>query len=304
VSSANQAAGSQGRAIAFAVLTAFLFSGSDALSKQLLLLAPFVWLLLLRYVFQLTTLVSWAALKGRRLSPGPWRLQFLRSALLAGSSFSGYLALKHVPLADYTALMMLAPVASVLMGKLVLRESVSHLQWGCVVAGVLGMLAVVRPEFSAVNMPAWAAVMSACCYAGFQMVSRKVMAVADVLSSNIFAAVFMVTLAGVTLVVWPVDWGLVAERLDWVWWLQFALMCAVATGGQVSLTVALQSGALSLVAPFAYLQIVFAVLIGLAFFGHWPDGASFMGMVLIAASGLGSAWLAGRHRPPVLNTPL
>lgn len=286
--------------IAFAVLTALLFSGSDALIKQLLLSAPFVLVMWLRYVFQSGLMGAWilARRRGTPLRVGSWRLQGIRCVLLTLSSSSGYLALGHVPLAEYTALMMLAPVVSVLLGRVILQERVSAQQWGCVALGLAGMLAVVRPGLSVSSSYAWLAVLSACCYAAFQMTSRKVMAVSDIVTSSLLPALFIVGVSGIALLVWPQDWRQALAPLDAHWWLTFVLMCLIATGGQMTLAAALQQSALSVAAPFTYFQILFAAVIGLMFFGHWPDVVTLAGTALIAIGGAGSAWLNGRAPSP------
>ena len=290
----------QRHGIAFAVATALLFSFSDALIKQLVLMAPFVFVLWLRYLFQLSLMSAWLLARGGSApQAGHWRLHLLRCSLLAVSSVSGYLALRHVPLAEYTALMMLAPVVSVVLGRVVLKEHVSAQQWMCVLLGALGMLAVLRPGLSAWTAQALLPVASAFAYAAFQMTSRKLMAVADIVISNLISAAFIVGVAGLALVVWPLDWPEVRRQLGVLWWAKFSLMCLIATGGQLSLTAALQKSSLSVAAPFAYLQILFAAVIGLVFFDHWPDRTTLLGTALIAVAGIGSALLNGRTPVPL-----
>ncbi len=300
----GQSQAQQSRGIAFAILTALLFSCSDALIKQVVAAAPFMLVLCLRYLFQLGVMGVWLFYGPRqnRAAIGSWRLQLMRCSLLSGSSIAGYIALRHMPLAEYTALMMLAPVASVLLGRLILKEAVSPLQWAYVGLGVIGMLAVVQPGLSGWTAQAWLAVLSACCYAAFQMATRKLMVRADIVVSNLVAAVFIAGVSGACLLLWPVNWREIGAISQPSWWLLFLLMCITATGGQVSLAAALQKASLSVAAPFAYLQIVFAAAIGLIFFGHWPDLTSQVGTCLIAAAGIGSAWLNGRTRPEYAAT--
>jgi drug/metabolite transporter (DMT)-like permease len=289
----------QRHGIAFAVATALLFSFSDALIKQLVVMAPFVFVLWLRYVFQLSLMSAWVLARGSSpVQAGHWRLHLLRCCLLAVSSVSGYLALRHVPLAEYTALMMLAPVVSVVLGRVVLKEHVSAQQWMCVLLGALGMLAVLRPGFSAWTPQALLPVASAFAYAAFQMTSCKLMAVSDIVISNLISAAFIVGVTSLGLLVWPLDWPEVWRQLGAFWWAKFGLMCLLATGGQLSLTAALQKSSLSVAAPFAYLQILFAALIGLVFFDHWPDRTTLFGTALIAVAGIGSALLNGRTPAP------
>lgn len=281
--------------IALAALTAFLFAGSDALIKQLLLFAPFLLVLWLRYVFQIGVMSLWlVAQRQTSHRVGSWQLQLVRCSFLAASSVCGYLALSHVPLAVYTALMMMAPVLSVVLGRVALKETVSTAQWLCVLLGLLGMLAVLRPGFSTWNAYFLWPVASAIAYAAFQMASRKLMASADIVISNFLSAVFIAILTGFALLIWPENWMVIGQDLGFQWWVKFGAMCLIATAGQLTLTATLQKSTLSVAAPFAYLQIVFAVIIGLLFFGHWPDNMTLLGTVLITVGGTASAWLNGK----------
>lgn len=286
---------SQRHGVALAALTALLFAGSDALIKQLLLFSPFLLVLWLRYVFQIGVMSLWLVAK-RQTSHrvGPWQLQLMRCSFLAASSVCGYLALSHVPLAVYTALMMMAPVLSVVLGRVVLKETVSMAQWLCVLLGLLGMLAVLRPGFSTWNAHFLLPVASSIAYAAFQMTSRKLMALADIVISNFLSAVFIAILTGFALLLSPESWMAIEQELGFQWWVKFSVMCLIATAGQLTLTATLQKSTLSVVAPFAYLQIVFAVIIGLLFFGHWPDNMTLFGTALITVGGTASAWLNGK----------
>jgi drug/metabolite transporter (DMT)-like permease len=294
---------SQRHGIALAALTALLFSGSDALIKQLLLFAPFLLVLWLRYVFQIGVMSLWLVAK-RQTSHrvGPWQLQLMRCSFLAASSVCGYLALSHVPLAVYTALMMMAPVLSVVLGRVVLKETVSMAQWLCVLLGVLGMLAVLRPGLATWNAYFLWPVASAIAYAAFQMTSRKLMASADIVISNFLSAAFIAMVTGCALFIWPENWVAIGQGLGSDWWAMFSLMCLIAMAGQLTLTATLQISTLSVAAPFAYLQIVFAVIIGLLFFGHWPDNMTLLGTALIAAGGTTSAWLNSKS-PATVQLP-
>ena len=180
--------------------------------------------------------------------------------------------------------MMLAPVVSVVLGRVVLKERVSALQWMCVLVGALGMLTVLRLGAATWTTQALLPVMSACAYAAFQVTSRKV----------------IVVVASLALLMWPVEWREVANQLGSMWWTKFGLMCLIATGGQLTLTATLQKSSLSVVAPFAYLQILFAAMIGFVFFDHWPDLTTIVGTTLIACAGVSSAFLNGLDRQPPL----
>jgi drug/metabolite transporter (DMT)-like permease len=65
-----------------------------------------------------------------------------------------------------------------------------------------------------------------------------------------------------------------------------ALAAAMTTGGNLGLIVAMRAGDVSIVAPFRYAVIPFALLLGWLVFGEKPDASAMIGIALIVGSGL------------------
>ena len=145
-------------------------STQDTFSKKLMLSVAPVIIIWTRYALQ-TALVS--ATIWRRRSPGlwrtrQWRLQLLRGTLVVGGSVFGYGALQRMPVAEFTAIYCLVPLAVTLVARFVMRERVSWLRWLCVAGGMTGALLVVRPGGHVDPLGASLALMGVVCYTGFQ----------------------------------------------------------------------------------------------------------------------------------------
>src|ERR1700712_899511 len=133
--------------ITLVLLTACMFSGSDATIKYLGGALPVLILMWVRYMFQTTVLAGWrlARTGTLRFRVGLPLLQGLRGLLLLCNSSASFYGVQKLPLAEFTALSLLAPVATTVLSALVLKERVSPARWVMVGFGLAGMLAVVRP---------------------------------------------------------------------------------------------------------------------------------------------------------------
>ncbi|HSV47762.1 MAG TPA: DMT family transporter, partial [Ramlibacter sp.] len=248
-----------GLGVACMVLTASLFASSDAVIKQLGASFPVLILLWSRYVFQTTVLAGWqclhrwpAVLRSQSL-----RLQGLRALLLLGNSTASFFGLQQVPLAEFTALVLLAPVATTVLAALLLREQVSPQRWAMVALGLAGMLLVVRPGNGALGWSALLPVGSALCFAAFQLVTRRISATDDLVTTNLISAALITVVLGFSIWLMPLDVAPVLGQASAVQWLLLLVMGVAATSGHLSMAAAIQAAPLSVLAPFSYAQIVF-----------------------------------------------
>jgi drug/metabolite transporter (DMT)-like permease len=283
--------------IALVLLTACMFSGSDATIKYLGGALPVLILMWVRYMFQTTVLAGWrlARTGTLRIRVRLPLLQGLRGLLLLCNSSASFYGVQKLPLAEFTALSLLAPVATTVLSALVLKERVSPARWVMVGFGLVGMLAVVRP--TGAGALGWAALLpitGALTYAAFQLVTRRIATADDLVVTNFLSALFVVTALGLALALLPLD---IAPTLRLATPGQCALlllMGSFATGGHLCMAAAVRSAPLSVLMPFAYAQIGFATLIGWLVFGHAPDAWAVAGTCLIGLAGIGTVWLNGR----------
>jgi len=197
-----------------------------------------------------------------------------------GSSFFFMTALKYLPLAEATALNYSTPVIVTLMAAMVLHERLNKASIGFVLAGVVGMLLIVRPGADVFQGASLLALGSALCYSIFQILTRTVV------DDDPRVSLFYPALVGTLLATLCVPF---VEMPHDIATTDIALLVAgalVGTCGHFMFILAFRHGAVSALTPFTYFQIVFATLIGWLLFGAFPDAWALSGMAIIAGSGL------------------
>ncbi len=283
-----------GIGIAYIVLTAGCFATSDATVKHLGAAVPVLVLLWSRYVFQTTAMaLVQATRRGWRdmlRSGHPW-LQSLRATLLLANATCSFVGLQYLPLAEFTALAMLAPMASTLLAALVLRERVTPARWAMVMLGFAGMLLVVRPGHGALGVAVVYPLAGALFFAGFQIVTRRLSAVDDMVTTNLFSGLGALLVLCVVLALLPVDVVPALGHASPGEWLLIGVVGAIATLGQMCMVLAIRCAPLSTLTPFSYVQIAFAAAISWLLFRHALDAWAAAGMGLIAFAGVATVWL-------------
>ncbi len=283
-----------GTGIAAIVLTAGCFATSDATVKHLGVALPVVVLLWARYLFQ-TTLMAGVQMSRRRwrdlLRSGAPRLQSIRAGLLVANATCSFVGLQHLPLAEFTALAMLAPMASTVLAAVLLGERVSAARWAMVVLGFAGMVAIVRPGSGAFGWAVGFPVAGALLFALFQVVTRRLAAVDDMVTTNLCSGLGALAVLCVALALLPVDLVPTLRGASRSQWLLIGVLGAIATLGQMAMTVAIRAAPLSTLTPFGYLQIAFAAMIGWLLYRHSPDRWSTVGMAVIALAGMATVAL-------------
>ncbi len=268
-------------------------STQDTLSKKLMLsLAPVI-IIWTRYGLQ-TALVSVSL--WRRRSPAlwrtrQWRLQLLRGMLVVGGSLCGYGALQRMPVAEFTAIYCLVPLAVTLVARFVMKEQVSWLGWLCVAGGLTGALLVVRPGGDIDPAGALLALAGVVCYTGFQTLTGYLARQDSPLTIQLCTSVF--GFASLSLAV-PFFWPAALPWPD----LALLLMVALAGAyGQYFMVLAFAKAPASVLSPYLYSAIGFSALGGWWMFGHLPDATAVCGMLMIAGFGLAAGWLHQRKAP-------
>ena len=268
-------------------------STQDTFSKKLMLsLAPAI-IIWTRYALQtaLVCLSLW-----RRRSPDlwrtrQWRLQLLRGALVVGGSVCGYGALQRMPVAEFTAVYCLVPLAVTLVARFVMKEHVSWLGWLCVAGGMAGALLVVRPGGHVDTTGALMALAGVACYTGFQTLTGFLARQDSPLTIQLCTSVF--GFASLSLVI-PFFWP---TGLPWPDLALLLLVALAGSYGQFFMVLAFSKAPASVVSPYLYSAIVFSALGGWWMFGHLPDTTAVCGMLMITGFGLTAGWLNRRQAP-------
>lgn len=250
----------------------------------------------LRYAVHALVMGAWLALvPGGSFRTANLRFQVLRGSLLLFSSALAFTALSRMPVAEFTATVMLTPLLVTLLAALVLHERVSLARWALVALGFAGALVMMRPGSGLFGWIALLPLAAALSNASFQILTSRFAAHEDPYTTNFYTGVTGVALATPLLFLLHGD---VSDTLQVARPLQLALLLAIGllgTAGHLLLIMAFGKAPAATLMPFQYTQIGVAALAGAALLGKRPDGWSWLGMALIALAGAGSAWLTVRE---------
>lgn len=205
----------------------------------------------------------------------------LLRALLDGLGTLAYLiSLFHLPLANTNAINMAAPLFITVFAALLFHERVAAARWAAVGAGFTGVLLVVQPVGSAFNAFALLCLLGALLNASRDIVTRTIPRGVHALLITLTTAVIVLLLSA--------GWGLFQPWRPLTAG-QFALLAAASvclSGGYLLLTVSMRNGDLSLVAPFRYTALLFAVVLGWVVWSDVPNATAWTGIALLVGAGL------------------
>jgi drug/metabolite transporter (DMT)-like permease len=285
--------------IGLAVVACALFAVMDSATQYLMVggvpLALGVWG---RYFFQAVVTSAVALpLRGHRvLRTRRLGFQVLRGALLFAGTALTFASLRHIQLGEFTAIIMIAPIVTSLLGPLLLREHVTPVRWMLLAGAFAGTLVIIRPGGGSFNVYLLLPLCQVIVNVGFQIVTSKLARTEDPLTLHLYTGWVGATLATLFL---PYAWPGMPSLHTWSLLVLMGLIGAV---GHFLLIMAFRRTPATTLMPYLYTQIAFAVLCGLVLFGHAPDGWSFIGMGVIAACGMAGAWLTlqqMRRRPAI-----
>lgn len=277
--------------IALVVAAGACFSALDTMTKFVSASVPLLMALWFRYAFQaVATTAIVLPVRGlaalRTLHP---KFQCLRGVLLLTSSLLAFASLKYMPVGEFTAIVMIVPLALTLLAATALKERVSPLRWLLVAGGFAGTVVIIRPGGEAFT---WASLLPlglVASNAWFQMLTSKLARTEDPVTMHLYTG-WVGTLI-VSLAV-PFAWAELPS--PWLW-AGLCFMGFMATVGHFMLILAFQRAPASTLSPYLYSQIAFAMLGGWLVFSHVPDRWSMAGMGLIAVCGVVGAWLTVRE---------
>src|SRR3954451_1856575 len=265
--------------IGLMLLSIFMFSFGDALGKFLVATYSVGQLLMLRACAALLVLLPtmWKQRAEFTRLERPW-LQLLRVTLSTLEVAAFFLATVYLPLADVITYYLASPIFVTALSPLVLGEHVGWRRWSAVLIGFCGVLIALRPSAQTVSGPALIALGGSLSFAVLMLITRSLRATPDiVMASSQFAGTFLL--------------GAVTSSFGWVTPSMGSLaLFAVAGGISVSalfcVNRSLKLAPASVVVPYQYSMIVWAVMFGFVVFGDVPSPATIVGASIIIGAGL------------------
>ena len=271
-----------GRAIILTLITIGVFGVQDAISKVLVqTYSPFQ-ITMMRYwgfaAFSLLLVMRQAPLRQALNSKVPlW--QVLRGVLLMADIWFFALALRTVPLGELQAITVVYPLLVTLFAIPILGEKVGVFRFVAVAVGFAGALVIVRPGGLPLDWGVGFALSSATLYAIYIVITRKVSQYDSAATSMTYTALIGLVMSGVVGVFFWQPMG----------WADFALVVTVMAttcAGHGLMVYALSMAPASVVQPFNYFSLPWAIGLSAVVFGHWIDAISLLGAAIIVAAGL------------------
>ena len=209
-----------------------------------------------------------------------------RPMLLRGvSEVSGRLlftlAIVLTPLSLASAILQATPLVVTAGSVVFFGELVGWRRWLAIAFGFAGVLMILRPGMSGVPVTSLLAVGGMLGFAGRDLATRA--APRDM--SNAQLGIFgfaMLALAGIV----ALSWSGGARRPQPLQWLALGGTICVGVLAYLALTAAMRTGEISVVAPFRYTRLVFAMILGILVFGERPDLLTLLGSVVVVSSGV------------------
>jgi drug/metabolite transporter (DMT)-like permease len=191
-----------------------------------------------------------------------------------------FFSITRIPIADATAIAHAAPIFITVMSIFLLGEVIGPRRWVAVLLGFVGVLLIARPQTESWNVGTLAALGSAMAGAMVAIWLRKLSSS----EKSVVIGVYYNSLGSLVCVGWVLISGWLTPRGgDLLLFAAFGLGCGLQ---QWLLTVSFRYAEASLLAPLEYLAMVFAAIVGYAFWGEIPVLTTWIGAAVIAASGV------------------
>ena len=277
----EDASGGVIRGILLMILAGFMFSLLDATAK---FLGPYMhpleisWLRFVTHVL-VVFLIFRVWERPSQLKVNDPKMQILRGLCMCGSTGFNFAAVQYLQLTEAAAIMFAAPLVVTALSGPLLGEWAGWRRWAAVIVGFLGVALVTRPGFGEVH---WAVLLSfgaMLSYALYILLTRR-------LGSSEETG---------TLLIWPgfVGVALFAPLAAPVFevpalplWPIVLLMGVFGAYGHYVLILAHKLATPNVLAPFAYTQMIWMIVLGFVLFGDLPDVWTMAGTAIVAASGL------------------
>ena len=267
--------------IIFAIIAYFSFSILDAIQKSAVLYYSIFQLLFIKYIFVLLLSI----LETRRTKnitfyrSNNLKLQIIRSLLSILESGFFVLSFKHLSLANAHSIGALAPIIIVVLSVFILNEKVSIKTWVAIFMGFIGVLIIIRPASDVFSLKSLIPLLAAF-FLGLYQIATKKISEYDTPEVSLFYS----SLVGIfiTSIMAFYFWQPIKVN-SLIFFLPIGLFFSLGIYFQI---LALNNAKASIIQPFHYTLIFWAIIFGYFFYDDVPDLYTIIGAIIITASGI------------------
>jgi drug/metabolite transporter (DMT)-like permease len=274
------------------VISAIAFTIMAASLKLVSARYPTGELVFFRSFFALIPLLAWLGWQGDLINAVRTHNfvgHLKRGAFGSAGMFSGFVALSYLPLHDAIAIGYATPLIVVVLAAVVLKETVRAYRWTAVAFGFIGVLIMLSPHLGATTgtlemtgasaTGALVALFGACCSAGATIQVRRLTASEKTGAIVLYFSLLTTVLGLITIVF---GWRMPSLE-DFLLFVLIGIMGGI---GQILLTQCYRYADTSIIAPFEYTTMIWALLFGWFVFGELPTAPVLIGAAIVAGAGV------------------
>ena len=268
-------------------VTMLIFAVQDGISQYLAREYNVFFIVMVRYwFFALFVVILCSKQPGglrKAISTKQPFLQVFRGALLALEVIVMITSFTLLGLIESHAIFSIYPLLVAALSGPVLKEFVGWKRWSAIFIGFIGVMIILKPSNNVFSLEAIIPLVAALMFALYSLLTRYT-ARQDTSMTSFFwtgiigAVVMSIVGSGYWIALKPVDWA----------WL--GLLCILACLAHYLLIKCYELSEASSLQPFAYLQLLFATIIGLWIFSEKMEVHVVMGAFLVVLSGLFAIW--------------
>lgn len=202
-------------------------------------------------------------------------------------------AIALTPLSSASAILQITPLLVTIGAAVFFRENVGWRRWSAVFVGFIGVLLILRPGFGGFMPASIFALLGAVFLAARDLATRAMKVKLPSVTIALYAFIAF-GISGILII--PFNSAMIAPTSN-----QIMYFIGASTFGVIayySLVISSRIGEMSVISPFRYSRIVFAMLLAIIILGERPDSFTLIGATIIVASGLYTF-----IRESVLNKP-
>ncbi len=267
--------------ILFGIFAYLSFSILDTIQKTLIINHTVFQLLFVKYFFVFFLAFFESKRKKNNLfyKSKDIKLQIFRSLLSVLESGCFVLSFKYLSLANAHSIGSLAPVIVVALSAIILKEKVSVKTWIAIFIGFLGVLIILRPTSSIFDPKALIPLFAAFVLGLYQVITKKVSKYDSHETSLFFTSIIgLLVMSLLAFNFWrPIDNSLYPMFLGIGIFFSLGLYLQI---------IALSKARASIIQPFHYTLIFWAIIFGYIFYNDIPDMFTIIGAIIITCSGI------------------
>jgi drug/metabolite transporter (DMT)-like permease len=273
--------------ITLMVITTFMFSSMDGVSRYLAENNNVFTLVTMRYWFiAFVMIVTCLFIKNRVsdiLNTKQPYIQFSRGVILSLNNCLVVYTFTLLGLVETHAIIACYPLIVAGLSVPFLGERFGWRRWMAIFTGFIGVIIILRPNTNVITEGSIFAIVGAIMFAVYLILTRYVSRSDTAITSFFWTGIGgTVTMSLISLFIWD---NILKE--DYLWLL---LMCILSAGSHFMMVKTLQVAEASVVQPFSYLQLVFGSIIGVTIFSESIDLMIIVGALVVIGSGLFTTW--------------